>query len=43
MTDVAGRVRLICLALPEVAEVLEDAYRAVAPARLLRRLDAEQP
>jgi hypothetical protein len=33
-TDLAGRMRSICLALPEVTELCQDAYRVTAPARL---------
>ena len=32
--DLAERMRAICLALPEVTELCQDAYRAIAPARL---------
>jgi hypothetical protein len=33
------RMRAICLALPEVAELCQDAYRVIAPARLAAQLD----
>jgi hypothetical protein len=49
-SSLESRVRAICGAFPEVterlshgspAELLEDAYRAIAPKTLLARLDAD--
>ena len=39
MSDLAERLRVICLALPEVTELCQDAYRVIAPARLAAQLD----
>ncbi len=41
--DLAERLRAICLALPEVTEIADlcqDAYRVIAPARLVAQLDS---
>jgi len=39
VSDLAERLRAICLALPEIAELGQAAYRVIAPARLAARLD----
>ena len=39
--DLAGRLRAICLTFPEVTELCQDAYRVIAPVRLMALLDAK--
>jgi hypothetical protein len=47
VSDLAGRLRAICLGVrldrdadwTEIAELCQDAYRVIAPARLTAKLD----